>query len=384
MRIPKVIILSFISSITLFSSSCGIGNISDNVSSLIGITETGTVITSRANIRSSYAIVAADLLEVKRGEKVEILEDFEFEKVKWLRVRASDDDSTEGWIPAQQILLNSLLDKSKKIAEDDKNLQPQAKAQLKAASNLRLSPEQNNDNLLFKLENGSTFDVIGWKYVVKPQEPLTDDSKGGQKPKTKNEEVESAKEENEPEDLDEKYDIWYKVRLEPSVSPAPAGWLFGSQVELQVPSDINFFQIGETKFIAFQRLDEVVDDEKVTNKDGAKMFKPGSWFVLTRSNAVLSSDGNEPDFDGILILGYDKVNQEYYTAYKRGKVYKRGDVMGNIPMKIVSGGDSKIVTLNVRNEEGQLVEKQFVIGNREGRLKVTPPSDMAIKDDDKN
>jgi hypothetical protein len=388
MRIHKVIILSLILGLTVLFSGCGAGSIFNNISSIVGVTETGTVISSRANIRSSYAVVAADLLEVKRGEKVEILEEFEFEKVKWLRVRANDEDSTEGWIAAQYVLLGKLLDKSKKIAEEDKDLQSQAKAQLKASSNLRLSPEQNPENVLFKLDNGSTFDVISWKYVPKSQDnsvidnaSKNNDKKGNQQ-KSKNDDVESAKENDKPEELDDKYDIWYKVRLDPSVSPAPAGWLFGSQVELQVPSDISFFQIGATKFIAFQRLDDVVDDEKTTNKEGAKMFKPGSWAILTRSNEVLSTDGNEPDFDGILFLGYDKVNQEYYTAYKKGKVYKRGEVMGNVPMKIVNSGDSRIVSINIRETSGQLAEKRFVVTNKEGRLKVTPPPDMANGDDD--
>ncbi|MCU0239568.1 MAG: hypothetical protein MUC29_09015 [Pyrinomonadaceae bacterium] len=385
MRVHKVIILSLVLLTTVLFSGCGVGSIFDNVSSIVGITDAGTVISGRANIRSSYAVVAADLLEVKRGEKIEILEEFEFEKVKWFRVRANDEDSTEGWIEAQHILSGSLLEKSKALALEDKDLQPQAKAQLKAASNLRLMPDQKLENLLFKLANGSTFDIIGWKYVPKPQDANTsDDPNKKPQPKTKNEEVEAAKEADKPQELDDKYDIWYKVRLDPSVSPAPAGWLFGNQVELDVPSDISFFQIGNTKFIAFQRLDEVVEDEKAVNKDGAKIFKPGSWVVLTRSNEVLSTDGNEPDFDGILILGYDKVNQEYYTAYKKGKVYKRGEVTGNIPMKIANTGDSRIITLNIRDANGQLSEKRFVTSVKEGRLKVTPPSDMSNKDEDED
>lgn len=388
MRIHKVFIISLILCLATFSSGCGVGSVFDNVSSIFGITETGTVITSRVNIRSSYAVVAADLLELKRGDKVEILEEFEFEKVKWLRVRANDEDSTEGWIAYQHILSSKLLDRSKKLADESKDLPSQAKAQLKASSNLRLSPEQNLENILFKLDNGSTFDVVGWKYVQKAQDNSVIDNatKGTDKKtaqqKSKNEEIESAKEKDKPEELDDKYDIWYQVRLDPSVSPAPAGWLFGSQVELQVPSDISFFQIGATKFIAFQRLDDVVDDDKLTNKEGAKMFKPGSWAILTRSNEVLSTDGNEPDFDGILFLGYDKVNQEYYTAYKKGKVYKRGEVTGNVPMKIVNSGDSRIVSINIRETNGQLSEKRFVVTNKEGRLKVTPPPDMSNNDDE--
>ena len=92
----------------------------------------GTVIAPRTYIRSSYAVVAADLLEVKRGETLDILDETDYEKVHWYRVRAKDEDATEGWIEAQNVIVGKLLEKSRKLAEEDKDLQPQATAQLRA------------------------------------------------------------------------------------------------------------------------------------------------------------------------------------------------------------------------------------------------------------
>jgi Cft2 family RNA processing exonuclease len=208
----------------MVTAGCGLFNTAiSNVSGIVGLNETATVIVRRANLRSSYAVVAADLLEVQRGAVLDVLEDIEFEKVHWFRVRSRDDeDLTEGWIEAQNIITGTLLEKSKKLAEESKDLQPQAKAQLKAVSNLRLSSEVSKDNVLVRLENGASFDIIGLKYVVKPEEPVTEDA-ANQKPKTKNEEIEAAKEADKPAELDEKYDIWYRVRLAPSQSPVPEG-----------------------------------------------------------------------------------------------------------------------------------------------------------------
>jgi hypothetical protein len=381
----KILILSAIIFISAFATGCGMLNtISSNFYGLVGLSDTATVIAKRANIRSSYAVVAADLLEVQRGDVLEIIEDIESQdKVHWFRVRAKDDDATEGWIESQNVITGETLAKSKKLAEEDKDLQPQAKAELKAVSNLRLSPDQNPSNVLYKLQSGATFDVISWKYVPKV-ETATDDSKDPKnaKPKTKNEEIEAAKEADQPEQLDDKYDVWYKVRLSPDISPAPTGWLFGRQVELSVPSDIAFFQIGATKFVTFQRLDDVVEDDKAINKDGAKIFKPGNWVILSRSNQVRSTDGNEPDFDGIMVLGYDKYRQEYYPVYKRGEVYKRGVVFGNIPLKVEGTGDSKTFIVKIKDASGQSVEKRFQVFKKEGRLEVTPPPDLLEKVDD--
>jgi hypothetical protein len=379
----------FITVVILAASSAGCNLISTattNLSSIAGLNDTATVIVRRANLRSSYAVVAADLLEVQRGNVLDILEEVENEtdKVRWFRVRSRDDeDSTEGWIEAQNVITGTLLEKSKKLAEESKDLQPQAKAQLKAVSNLRLTPEVSKQNILVRLENGASFDVIGWKYVVKAEEPVADDKQVEKRPKTKNEEVEAAKEADKPEELDEKYDVWYRVRLATSQSPVPEGWLFGRQVDLQVPSDIAFFQLGATKFVTFQRLDDIVEETK-KDKEDLKVSKPGNWVILSRSNRAYSNDGSEPDFDGIMVLGYDKYNQEFYPVYKKGEVYKRGEVLGSIPLKIEGVGDNKTFTLKIRNAGGQLEDKRFVVSKETGgRLKVTPPVDMIPVDDTK-
>ncbi len=347
----------------------------ENVSGFVGLNETGTVIANRAQIRSSYAVVAADLLEVKRGDVLEVLDNVEFEKVRWYRVRAKDEDKTEGWIEAQNLIISELLEKARKIADEDKDSQPQATGQIRAATNLRTSPEQREDNILVKLDNLSTFEIVSWRFVPKAQDAADVDNakKGDEKPtkgRTKNAEIEAAKEANEPEKIEDKYDIWYKVRLDRSVSPAPAGWIFGRQVELQVPSDIVFYQNNNKKYVTWQRIDNI---ETTTNsKDGVKTSKPGSWVILSRSNIVKAQDGVEADFDGILVLAYDKYNEEHYTSYRSGEVW------GTLPLKVEGTGDNKTFILKLRNAAGQLEDKRFItFKDPKGRLKVTVPEGVA-------
>ncbi len=375
MKVRNIFVLFVVLIACAAFSGCGAASsVVENISGLVGLNESGTVIANRAQIRSSYAVVAADLLEVKRGERLDLLEETDFEKVHWYRVRAHDEDKTEGWIEAQNIITSETLDKSKKIAEADKDLPAQATGQLRAASNLRLSPERNEGNLLFKLENGSTFEITDWAYVPKAQED-TDDAYKSQQKQTKgakNADVEAAKEGGEGEKLDEKYDIWYKVRLDPAVSPAPTGWLFGRQIELLVPSDIVFYQSNTRKFVTWQRLDSIEAADKFSSKDTAKISKPGSWVVLSRNNSVKAIDGIEPDFDGIIILDYDKYKEEHYIAYRSGEVW------GVIPLKVEGSGDSRSFTLKLRNNSnGQMEDKRFVVLKEKNRLRLTPPEGMA-------
>ena len=212
-----------------FQFGCGLlDSTVGGVSNVFGLSDTATVIAKTAQIRTSYAVVAADLLEVKRGDRLDVIDQVEFEKVLWYRVRARDEGKTEGWIEAQNVIVSEVLDKSRELADQFKDLTPQAAGTLRAASNLRLASDMSTENILFKLASGSNFEIMQWKFVPKAEVDDVDDAgKGEQKKKagrTKNQEIEAAKEAGEPEKLDEKYDIWYLVKLDPSVSPAPAGW----------------------------------------------------------------------------------------------------------------------------------------------------------------
>lgn len=340
------------------------------VTSAIGVADTATVIAKTAQIRTSYSVVAADLLEVKRNDKLDVIDTMEFEKVLWYRVRAQDDAQTEGWIEAQNVITSDTLTKSQNLASEFVNLSPQASGVIRSASNLRLAPDMSPENVLFKLANGSNFDIMAWKFVPKQEAPDVDDApKGTQKSgkKGKNADIEAAKEDGEPDNIQDKYDIWYQVRLDPSVSPAPAGWLFGRQVELSVPSDIVFFQQNNKKFVTWQRLDG--DTASV-----GKASTPGSWVILTRTNAVKAIDGKEPDFDGILVLAFDKYDQSYYTVWRNPN---NTEVWGTLPLKVEGKGDSKNFTMQLRSPSGSMDTKSFAVFKDKNRLKVTPPEDIA-------
>src|SRR6185369_17060993 len=158
-------------------------------------------------------------------------------------------------------------------------------------------------------------------------------------------------------------------RLDPSVSPAPAGWLFGRQVELQVPTDIVFFQANNRKFISWQRL----DTENAEKGTVARGSTPGNYVILSRTNVVKAIDGVEPDFDGILVLAFDKYDQSYYTVWRSS-----GDVWGQLPLKVEGSTDNKSFMVRLRGPDGQLMDKRFsVVRDKGGRLRVTPPEDIA-------
>ncbi|MEO6393944.1 MAG: hypothetical protein ABIP75_18975 [Pyrinomonadaceae bacterium] len=368
------------------SAALGCGLVFSSCSTLASKTTTGVVIARRAQIRSSVAVVAADLLEVARGDVLDILESSEVQdqtvadtKEKWFRVRAHDDAGTEGWIEARNLLTEEMLAQSRKLADEDKAIPTQATGQLRNTSNLRLSPDYTtNDNVLMKMENGATFDIVDWKRLPKTkigdaQETGEDPKPGGTRPNTRPTPPTSGGSDEEPKGPEETTELWYKVRLQPNVSPAPSGWIYGKQVELLVPADIIFYRTGRD-FVGWQRLDgdpEAHASSQPKDKDAAKEEKPGSWVILEKASSSQPHTLDEPYFDRIYVVGYEKYDQEHYTAYRSP------DLNGYLPMKIEGKGEDKTFTLTVSGDDGQKREAVFrVYKDDRGHLKVTPPADL--------
>src|ERR1044071_6675265 len=136
----------FLCALALLMAGC---NTPANINS-----DTGVVIAKRAQVRSSVAVVAADLVEVTRGDVVDILDSDTAENgEKWLLVRAHDVENTEGWIESRNVMPQEVLDKARKLAEEDKEIPAQASGQLRADSIRRNRAENpNSENILLKLD----------------------------------------------------------------------------------------------------------------------------------------------------------------------------------------------------------------------------------------
>ena len=338
----------------------------------------GVVVARRAQIRSSTAVVAADLLQVTRGDQVDILDSVDVtdpndntRKERWLRVRGHDEDNIEGWIESRNVMPEDVLVSSKKLAAEDEGIPAQASGQLRASSNLRLSPDRSgNENIMMRLDSGSSFDIVGWKRIPKPKSSEAIESdvapKAGSAQQNNAKSARQNEDNNEPEETNE---LWYKVRLPAASSPAPAGWIYGKQVELSVPSDIIFYRTGR-EFVAWQRLDGEAKSPAATNdKDVGREVKPGSWLILEKSSSNQPHTLDEPDFDRIYVLGYDKRNQEHYTAFRSP------DLKGFLPAKVEGQGDSKTFTLRLQEDDGAPKTVQYgLTKDARGVLKVTPPT----------
>jgi len=323
-------------------------------SALAGKATTATVIARRAQIRSSTAVVAADLLDVMRGDTLYILETETVEngnqKETWFHVRARDAANTEGWIESRNVIRQDLLEKSFELAQKDKDILTQATGQLRASSNLRYSPDRSRpDNILLRLDNGTKFDIVGIKHVPRP----------------KTAEANSTESPDAPAETNE---TWYEVRLDKSASPAPSGWLYAKQVELTVPGEIVFYRAGRD-FVAWHKLGRNAAGD-------AKDTAASSWVILEKSyedDEDINPKLADADFDRVYVLGYDKNSQNHYSAYRSP------DIRGRLPLRVEGEGDNQ--TFTVQAQEGdQLKELRYrVYRDDKGHLKVETGSGQEVK-----
>ena len=228
-----------------------------------------------------------------------------------------------------------------------------------------------------KLESGARFYIVGWKRVPKPK--TSEATEVDDTPKSGSARGRTAarrnREESQLKEPEEQNELWYKVRLPPSISPAPAGWVLSKQVELTVPSDIIFYRTGR-EFVAWQRLDgegEEIGAPASGDKDAAKDVRPGSWVILEKSSTRDREADEATEFDRIFVLGYDKERQEHYTAYRSP------DLDGRLPLRLEGKGDTRIFIVRVQ-DNGQPRDLRFktYIDSR-GLLKVEPLDELPRK-----
>ncbi len=181
--------------------------------------------------------------------------------------------------------------------------------------------------------------------------------------------VRNGPNENQPEEDNE---LWYKVRLPPSISPAPGGWIYGKQVQLTVPSDIIFYRTGVSLLRGSDWTEVPTRTTSISDKNAGRESRPGSWVILEKSSSNQPHTIDEPDFDRVYVVGYDKRNQEHYTAY-RGP-----DVKGYLPLKIEGRGENK--TFKIRVQDGEWSSEEVAYGvykDDRGVLKVAAPKLMS-------
>src|SRR5262249_60021643 len=104
----------------------------------------GIVIAPKLKIRSSTALAALDLAEVKRGDRLDILDQTQVKTptrtAEWYKVRTKSKDATEGWVESRYVINKPIVDKTQDLFEKSKAIPSQGTGRLKVQTRLRIEP----------------------------------------------------------------------------------------------------------------------------------------------------------------------------------------------------------------------------------------------------
>ena len=278
MKNPLGLIL-LLSCPALLSAGCNILNNEPVIDEVV-------VIAPKLVIRSSTAAVALDLMELKRGDRLEILDTAEVRTPtrveEWYKVRTKDKNPVVGWVESRYVINQSIVKKLDDLFQITKDLPVQGRGRLKVQTKLRVEPA---GDVVTLLSRGVMVDVVGKARTT-----------------VKQEKQQSPEDSDEPQEEPEaKTVLWLQIRL-PDTEVLHSGWVGAQQVDLDVPEEILHLE-GEgrrfTGWVAF---------EQVREKNGELK---NNYIGLMKN-----IDSNDPvDFSRVWVLYYSFENHRYNGAY---------------------------------------------------------------------
>lgn len=280
----------------------------------------GVVIAPKLKIKSSTAMVALDLAELKRGDRLEILEQTEVKTPtrtdEWYKVRTKAKDPIIGWVEARYVINKAVVDKIDDLYEKSKQTPSQGIGRLKVQTKLRIEP---GGDVATHLSRGTYVDIVGKaRTIVKPEKQQT--SEGNDEP---------------AEEPEARTVLWYQIRLGDS-DVLRAGWVGAQQVQLDVPDEILHLEGEGRRFTGW-----IVFDQTRTKKGEPR----NTYIGLMKS---LSTEG-PIDFTRIWVLNYAPDEGRYIGSYIEDKL------RGMLPVTISPRG----FTIHELDENDKPVPVQY-------------------------
>jgi hypothetical protein len=289
----------------------------------------GIVIAQKLTIRSTTAPAALPLAEVKRGDRLEILEQAEFKTPtrtnEWYRVRTKTRDATEGWVEARSVINKSLVDKAQELFEKSKSIVSQGIGRLKVQTRLRLDPA---GDVVTYLSRGMMVEIVGkTRTTFKPEKQRdSDDSDDTDEPETRTV-------------------IWYQVRL-PETEVLRGGWVGAQQVQLDVPDEILYLEGEGRRFTGWVVLDQTKDRKGVPKENYIGLMKN------------LSTEG-PIDFTRLWVLIYSPEQGRYVGARIED------GLRGVLPVTLGTASGRKGFTIRELDENDKPVAVEYEVIRRD-------------------
>jgi hypothetical protein len=304
--------------------------------------ERAFVLPERLELRSSTAKVARGVGELKRGDEVTVTERATEGGTDWIEVRGPQGET--GWAEARSVVSGEIVEQSRKLAEEVKDVQAQAVGRSKASLKLRLTPDRSVEtNVATMLPAGTEVEILGRERRPRPAQEGKVEAKGAQNAEGEGGAGESPQ-----------YDLWLKVRLKDN-GLLPVGYIYGGSVELEVPPEIMYFASSGRRIVGWQKLNAVRD---------ARGQENNNYLVVERQ---LFGADEQSEFDRVTVLAYDPGARNYFTAF-------REDVRGRFPVALTMDGNQGRFSFTALDKNRQEHKAEYGVEILEGgKPKISRP-----------
>jgi hypothetical protein len=300
------------------------------------INEKAFVVPERLKLKSSTAPASRVVGELKVGDEVTVSDRANAEDGKsWSKVNGPNGES--GWVETATLVKEEIVERSRKIAEEVKEIPTQAVARSKAQLKLRLTADRTNDeNVATLLPSGTVLEIVARDRKPRPGNlPTANEGKN-----------------------EVRYDDWFKVRLK-ELAVLPAGWIYGGSIDLDIPGEIVYFASTGRKIVGWQ---------KIATLKGNDSRSGDHYLVLERK---LFDADEQVDFDRVKVLAYDPNSRNYATPF-------RDEVLGRYPVVLNMEGTRgafrlpAIRSAAANGQPAQAMQQEYTVEMLDGgRVKVT-------------
>jgi hypothetical protein len=287
--------------------------------------EKAFVAPERLKLKSSTAQAARYTAELPGGAFVTVTDREESEEgILWAEIRGPEPENRVGWVENRFLIKADLVESSRRLEAEIRATSTQAIGRSKATLKLRLTPDRTaEENVITIVSSGTLLEIVRRERRSRPTTPLSSVNEGDDSVATP------------PVILppDQKYDDWYLVRT-PSLPVAPAGWIYGGSVNLEVPPEIVYFVSSGRRITGWHKLGTAQD----------QFGRPGDHYLGLEHRVF--GGGRELDFDRIKILAYDPLTRNYLTPFQE-------DLSGRFPVTVSMLGSRGYFELTAADRSGQ-------------------------------
>lgn len=303
------------------------------------LAEPAYVVPERIRLRSSTAQAARVTDELRGADLVTITDRIEAEDgTSWVEVRGPGRE--RGWAEARFFVSGELVDASRRIASDYRNVQGQALGRSRAPLKLRLTPDRSSEeNVALLLPAGIPLEIVARERRPRPVRGVaeTDDADFSRRRPGADGPAQTR--------VIADYDDWLLVRIR-SFSVVSTGWIYGASVSIETPPEIVYFVSNGRRITGWQRI------ATVTGEDGHR----GDHFLVLEER--ISGRNPALDFDRVRILAYDPQTRSYLTPF-------RAEIAGRYPVAVEMNGSQGLARIPAVARDGRTREQVFRIELRE-------------------